>query len=78
MTGKLTESENVPVLEEWINLTEAAEILGLSRQYVNKIAEKTFKSLHKLGNSPALVVRRSEIEAIKERRSAPPAEETSE
>lgn len=79
MNAKLTENADIPVLQEWISLTEAAEILGLSRQYVNKKASLgTYKTLHRLGNSPSLVVRRKEIEKIRDKRTArvvPPVEE---
>ena len=70
MNAKLTENDSIPVLEEWISLTEAAEILGLSRQYVNKRATNgDYATLHRLGNSPALVVQREEIENIARRRT---------
>ena len=69
---KLTDNPDIPVLMKWISLTEAAEILAMSRQYVNKkAAEGDYKSLHRVGNSPSFVVQREEIEKIKKLRNTP-------
>lgn len=63
--------ENAPHLEEWMNATEVAEFLGLSRQSVSVMMQREqFKTLHTFGTAkkPQLVVRRSEVEAFKEAR----------
>ena len=32
------EFENIPVLDGWVNLTEAAEMIGITRQHAHKKA----------------------------------------
>lgn len=66
---KLSEDPNVPKLEGWVNITEAAELLGITRQHGYKRAKTGgFKSLHRVGNQPAYVISLSEIaDIIKER-----------
>lgn len=66
MSAKL---ENVPVLDGWVNLTEAAEILGISRQHSYKRAKLTssnrpggWKTLHQIGTKPMYVVAQSELQ----------------
>lgn len=57
--------EDVPVLEGWVNLTEAAEKLGVTRQHAYKLAKNGgFSTLHQLGTKPAYVVNTTEIEKI--------------
>lgn len=66
---KLSEDPNVPVLEGWVNITEAAEMLGITRQHSYKRANTNgYKSLHRIGKQPAYVVAISEIEEIIEDR----------
>lgn len=62
---KLSEDPSVPVLEGWVNITEAAELLGITRQHGYKMAKNGgFKSLHKVGSQPAYVISTLEIAAI--------------
>lgn len=65
MSAKL---ENIQPLDDWVNLTEAAEILGITRQHAYKRAKHTsqgrpggFKTLRQIGTKPSYVVRRSEL-----------------
>lgn len=67
MSAKL---DNIPALDDWVNLTEAAEILGITRQHAYKRAKHTsqgraggFKTLRQIGTKPSYVVRRSELQA---------------
>lgn len=71
---KTTEEVNVPKLEGWVNITEAAEIAGISRQYSYRLAKRTMQgkkggwaTLHQVGNKLIHVVQASEAE---ERRKA--------
>ena len=76
MSTKLTDNPDIPVLKKWISLTEAAEILKVSRQYVNKkAAGGGYKTLHRLGSAPAFVVERAEIETILSQKTAEEAPE---
>jgi hypothetical protein len=55
----------------WVNLTEAAEILGITRQHAYKRATKPadkggFKTLRQLGSKPAYVVNTTELDQILE------------
>lgn len=75
MSAKL---ENVPVLEGWVNLTEAAEILGITRQHSYKRAKLGsegrpggYKTLHQIGTKPSYVVAVSELQAEIEARTQP-------
>jgi len=79
MSAKL---ENVDQLEDWVNLTEASEILGISRQHAYKRARNTseglsngFQTLRQVGSKPMYVVRRSELHAELERRASRAEEE---
>lgn len=72
MSAKL---ENVPVLEGWVNLTEAAEILGITRQHSYKRAKLGaqgksggYSTLHQVGTKPMYVVSLTELEAELEAR----------
>lgn len=59
--GPLTLND-VPILEDWINVTEAAERLGISRQYAfRQIQSGKWKSVHRLGSKKFYVVRESEV-----------------
>lgn len=62
---KLSEDPNVPVLKGWVNITEAAELLGITRQHSYKRAKNGgYKSLHRIGTSPAYVVSTKEIDEL--------------
>lgn len=63
---KLSEDPSVPTLEGgWITLTEAAEVLGITRQHSYKRAKNGgYKTIRRIGTSPAFVVNRSELEEI--------------
>ncbi len=72
MSAKL---ENLPILDGWVNLTEASEILGISRQHAYKRARNTsqgrsggFKTLHQIGSKPMYVVSVQELQDELERR----------
>lgn len=60
---KLADLTDIPVLEGWINFTEAAERLGYTRSYMYKMA-KSLKTVHKLGNQNSYVVSVSEIDDL--------------
>jgi hypothetical protein len=88
-TVKLSASGTVPKLGNdkagyWVNLTEAAEILGITRQHAYKRATKPadkggFKTLRQLGTKPAYVINSRELDQILEARktaSLPEAEAT--
>lgn len=58
---KLTE-QNLPKLENYINLTEAAERLGITRQWFNKLAQEgVFRTIRQVGNQAMFVVDEREI-----------------
>lgn len=71
---KLAERNDIPLLEGgWINLTEAARLLGYTRAYVYKKAAKPaedggFETLRRVGTQPTFVVNMSEIESLLEKR----------
>lgn len=72
MSAKL---ENVPALEGWVNLTEASEILGITRQHSYKRAKLSslgqpggWKTLHQIGTKPTYVVSTAELQAELEAR----------
>lgn len=74
MAAKL---ENIPVLEGWVNLTEAAEILGITRQHAYKRAKLTaqgkrggWRTLHQIGSKPMYVVSLSEVKGELERKAS--------
>jgi len=76
--------ENVPVLEGWVNLTEAAEILGITRQHSYKRAKLGaqgkpggYRTLHQIGTKPMYVVSLSEIQKELEARRESEAEVSS-
>lgn len=50
MYAKLSDKD-IPTINEWITLPEAAQRLGISRQYAYKrAADDYFQSLHKIGD----------------------------
>lgn len=66
MSAKL---DNIQALDDWVNLTEAAEILGITRQHAYKRAKHTsegrpggFKTLRQIGTKPSYVVSRAELQ----------------
>lgn len=59
--------ETAPRLETWVTVTQAAEILGLSRQTVNHMVhDGVFESLHLFGSPtrPQHVLDRYEVEEL--------------
>lgn len=68
---KLRDMRQVPVLEGWITLPEAAEDLGISRARVHQMAqEEKLTTVSQLGRRPVYIVREAEIRRIKEERQA--------
>lgn len=68
---------NLPVLSGWVNLTEAAEMLGISRQHSYRRARLAnegrvggWKTCHRIGNKPSYVVSLEEIHTELKRREA--------
>jgi hypothetical protein len=68
--------ENIPVLEGWVNLTEAAEILDITRQHAYKRAKLAsqgrpggWRTLHQIGTKPSYVVSRAELQEELENRA---------
>lgn len=62
------ELNNIPKLDGWVNLTEAAEILGITRQHAFKKARQAdaglsngWKTIRRVGSKPMYVVNTSEI-----------------
>lgn len=64
---------DVPLLPDWILVTEAADILGLSKQAVHSlIRSKELKSTHRLGKNPdrsIYILREVEVRALATERS---------
>lgn len=59
-----------PRLNDWITLPEAAEVLGISKQAVHKMASAgDIKTIHLIGNRPVYVVAEAEIRALATRRA---------
>lgn len=89
---KLSDNPDVPTLKGWVNITEAAEMLGITRQHSYKKATQFgrpggWRTLHRVGTQPAYVVAIEEIEELKAAREererartpeVPPAVEVSE
>lgn len=62
-----------PVLQDWVTCSQAADILGISRQSVNRmIVDREFETTHLLGlgERPIYVVKTSEVEQRKQQRAA--------
>lgn len=69
--SKLSDRTDIPHLEGgWINLTEAAELLGVTRSYVYKLANKPdgLTTLRCIGNQASYVVQAEEIERLRDLR----------
>lgn len=65
----MAKPEEAPQLSQWVTASDVAAELGTSRQVVNKMIQRgDFKSLHLLGKRPIYVVKRSELEKVKEAR----------
>lgn len=61
MNTKLTDNTDIPVLEGWMTIPEAASKLGISRQYAYKrAADGFFESLHKIGDEKETFVVKTE------------------
>lgn len=68
---KLSGNPDIPVLEGWITIPEAASKLGISRQYAYKrAADGYFKSIHQIGDENATYVVSTEEVATKIRSRA--------
>lgn len=62
-------SEDLPELEGWITLPEAAQVLGVSRSMAHIMVfgtEQKIKTAHRLGHKPLIVCREAEIRKMKE------------
>ena len=69
----MTKPDEAPRLQDWASASEISEILGVSRQTVNKMIHAgEFKTLHISGataaSKPLFLVSRKEVEQIKSRR----------
>ena len=61
--------ETAPEVVDFMLLTDAARMLGYSRQNCHRLADKGhFKTLQSLGNGTVYIVARAEVEAMKEER----------
>jgi hypothetical protein len=64
---KLSENPDIPVLEGWVNLTEAGDLIGVSRQHAYRLAAKGyFETLKRVGTQPVFVVSTTELNSINE------------
>ncbi len=60
-----------PVLEGWVLLAEAADILGVTKQQAYRLArENAFKSVHRIGTSNFYVVSVEDVEARRDAQAA--------
>ncbi len=60
--------EEYPEIQEWVTLSEAARMLGMTRANVHKkVVQRDFKSTHRLGGGehPYLVLLKNEVESMK-------------
>lgn len=71
MYAKLSDKK-IPTISEWITLPEAAQRLGISRQYAYKrAADNYFKTLSKIGDElVTYVVSTDEIEKLVEEKNS--------
>lgn len=74
---KLDPDNTMPVLPGWISITEAADILGVSRQHSYKLAARGakgesggYKSVRRIGSAHFAVVKEAEINKMKAARDA--------
>jgi hypothetical protein len=75
MTGQEApagEKYEIPVFPGWINLTDAADLLGISRTYAHELANSGgFKTAHRLaGSRRIIIVREAEVKSMKRERAA--------
>lgn len=55
--------ENAPELKGWVTASQAAELLGISRQSVNRMINRgEFTTLHALGERPVYLISRTEVQ----------------
>lgn len=67
--SKLTENPDIPPLAGWMKLTDAGVRLGLTRQYVSRLASNNgFKTIHRIGEGPhaLFIVEEHEVESLLE------------
>lgn len=64
--------DNLPQLDGWVNLTEAAEIIGITRQYSYRMAKRTneglgggWQTIHRLGSNGHYVISLDEVQQRK-------------
>lgn len=63
-TVPLSQNTDIPVLDGWVAITEAASILGFTRQYCYRLAQNGyFETLHRIGESATFVISREELDA---------------
>lgn len=70
--SKLTENPDIPPLAGWMKLTDAAERLGMTRQYISRVASNGgFSTLHRIGEGQhaLFVVEEHEVESKLEART---------
>lgn len=60
--------ENLPALGNWVNVTEAAEIIGISRQYAYRMAARTndgleggWQTIHRIGTKGNYLISLNEV-----------------
>lgn len=73
-TDHMTTPEAAPRLPGWLTPTEASDLLGVSRQTINKMIQAgEFASLHKIGpaSRPQYVISADEVEHIRSNRPFP-------
>lgn len=59
---------DVPVLPGWVNLTEAAEMIGVSRQHSYRMArDGKWTTLHRIGTKEFYVVSLEEVQKRRRR-----------
>lgn len=70
------ELNNIPTLDGWVNLTEAAEMLGITRQHAFKKARQAndghpsgWKTIRRVGSKPMYVVSTAEIAELQAART---------
>lgn len=63
---RLDPDGTLPRIPGWVTLTQAGELLGVSRQHSYRMArERTFKTLSRVGDSFTTVVSTEEIEQMR-------------
>ena len=65
----LDPDNTLPILDDWVSLTEAAQLLGFSRQHAYKLAQdRAFHTLRRVGTAHIAVVSREEVKNMAEKR----------